>query len=77
MSKTHAYIYKCSFYDSGRCTESHTDMYFAKEKHTRWVHEKYCPKLGRVHVIRVPRGSEYHISAIENSVKEEKKNNKQ
>ena len=64
QNEEYAYIYKCSFFESKRHRISHTDMYFQKEEHTRWVHND---PLGKVFVIKVRTDSVYYESAVDNS----------
>ena len=64
-----AVIYKMSFYDSSRHRISHTDMYYAEEKHTRWGHrsplEDGC--ICKIYCILVSKNTHYYNSAISNS----------
>ena len=69
------FIYKCSFFESKRHRISHTDMYYEKAEHTEWVFEleDWVSGLVRVEYIMVGDYTNYYKSAVENSVKMEKK----
>ena len=60
----YCYIYKVSFYNSTRCTIANTEMYFAREEHTRWAHKH---PDARVHVIRCLKASPEWYNAWGNS----------
>ena len=69
MTTIMKYIYKMSFYDSDRCIKPHTNMYYLKEEHTRWGHDR---DLCRIFVIKVNEDSNEYSSALHNSSIDEK-----
>ena len=67
VEKKTGIIFKMSWYKSKRHRISHTDMYFSEEKHTRLA---YDDPLCKIEVIRVLKSSHEYTSAIENSQRE-------
>ena len=71
------YIYKMSWYDNQRCIKSNTDMYFAKEEHTRWGHNWSSVddprEVCKIFVIEVDEDSNEYKFAVTNSRIRDKK----
>lgn len=60
------YIFKISFYATGRREISHTDMYYLKPEHTQWALNSY--QITTVYYIKVSINSLEYKSAVKNSM---------
>jgi hypothetical protein len=65
------YIYKCSWFETKRHKKSHTNMYFEKAEHTKWIFETrdWFLDLVRVEYIMVHISRPEYESAVNNSKK--------